>query len=273
MFLPMKNPYNFFQGNKGSVITLLAIRERGPILFTELEQLIFGENRPKDSWSRFLGHLLLKVRDLVESGLVDVKGIDSNIFVSVSPVELLHELGKISLTASQSLHAIQTILDVSLTEEVARPDYSIRVAPIFGKPIEKEAHPWSDIFVMMPFLDEMEPVYTDHILPIASKLKISCSRGDDFFSSNSIMQEVWSAIYYCKIGIADCTGRNPNVFYEIGMAHSLGKRCILLAQSIDDIPFDLRHLRTIIYEYTPRGMKMLEKILRSTLQAELQIKG
>ncbi|MEM9216867.1 MAG: hypothetical protein AAGD25_21270 [Cyanobacteria bacterium P01_F01_bin.150] len=122
--------------------------------------------------------------------------------------------------------------------------------------------------MIMPFRNSLEPIYTDHILKVVDELGLSCERGDDFFSSQSIIDEIWAAIFFSKICIADCTGRNPNVFYELGMAHTVGKSVILITQSIEDIPFDIRHRRSIIYEYTPRGMEKFEKSLRKTLENE-----
>ena len=81
------------------------------------------------------------------------------------------------------------------------------------------------------------------------------------------MADIWSAIKAAKIIIADCTGRNPNVFYEIGLAHAIGKKVVLITQSMDDIPFDLRQLRTIVYEYSPRGMKSFEDTLKRTIES------
>jgi hypothetical protein len=81
------------------------------------------------------------------------------------------------------------------------------------------------------------------------------------------MRDIWSAIHAARIVVADCTGRNPNVFYEIGLAHAIGRYTILISQSIDDVPFDLRHLRIILYEYTPRGMEKFEKALIETMKS------
>jgi len=61
-------------------------------------------------------------------------------------------------------------------------------------------------------------------------------------------------------------GKNPNVFYEIGIAHTLGKQTVLITQRLADIPFDLRHLRVIPYEYTPKGMQKFETSLTETLR-------
>ena len=66
--------------------------------------------------------------------------------------------------------------------------------------------------------------------------------------------------------IADCTGRDPNVFYEIGVAHTVGKPVVLITQSADDVPFDLRAIRFIEYQYTPPGMRVFEERLKITLK-------
>ena len=79
------------------------------------------------------------------------------------------------------------------------------------------------------------------------------------------MGDIWSAIFLAYCIIADCTGRNPNVFYEMGIAHTIGKRIILITQDEEDVPFDIRAIRFIKYEFTPRGMKQLERKLTATL--------
>jgi hypothetical protein len=66
--------------------------------------------------------------------------------------------------------------------------------------------------------------------------------------------------------VADCTDRNPNVFYEIGLAHAIGKPTILLTQREEDVPFDLRHWRYIAYQLTPRGMKEFEAKFKQTVR-------
>jgi hypothetical protein len=89
----------------------------------------------------------------------------------------------------------------------------------------------------MPFTSELGPIYEDHIKKVIVDLRLTVGRADDFFSAGSIVQEVWSAIKAASIIIADCTGRNPNVFYEIGISHTIGKDTILITQSIDDVLF------------------------------------
>ena len=62
------------------------------------------------------------------------------------------------------------------------------------------------------------------------------------------------------------TGRNPNVMYEIGMAHTVGKPVVMITQNREDVPFDLKHYRYIVYEYTPRGCQLLEEKLIGTVK-------
>ena len=81
------------------------------------------------------------------------------------------------------------------------------------------------------------------------------------------MQDIWVSICNSRLVIADCTGRNANVFYEIGLAHSVGTPVLLITQSPDDIPFDLRSIRYISYEYTPRGMVAFESALAASIDS------
>lgn len=67
--------------------------------------------------------------------------------------------------------------------------------------------------------------------------------------------------------IADVTGRNPNVFYELGMAHVVKDKVVLITQNIGDVPFDLRHFRYIVYRPTPKGTAKLRKTLLETISA------
>jgi hypothetical protein len=95
---------------------------------------------------------------------------------------------------------------------------------------------------------------------------LSIKRGDDFFGAEAVMGDIWSAILHAKVVVAECTGRNPNVFYEIGLAHAVGTPVILVTQKAQDVPSDLRAIRYIKYQYTPRGMQAFEKALAATIE-------
>ena len=75
------------------------------------------------------------------------------------------------------------------------------------------------------------------------------------------MEDIWSGINVAKLVIADITGRNPNVLYELGITHTVGKPFVLLTQSAKDIPFDLNQFRHIIYEDNMEGYETLRSNL------------
>jgi hypothetical protein len=129
---------------------------------------------------------------------------------------------------------------------------------------------YRDAFVIMPFKKEMRPIYDDHIVSACKELSLSVGRADDFFKAHAVMADVWGAIQHAKVIVADCTGRNPNVFYEMGMAHVLGKPVVLVSQNARDIPFDIRSIRHILYKYTPRRMKSFRETLKEALRASTE---
>lgn len=128
----------------------------------------------------------------------------------------------------------------------------------FGLPLPHSQYK-SDIFMLMPFTVQLlNEVYQHHVSKVATSLKLTIKRADDFFSKREIVKEIWSAINAAQIIVADCTGKNPNVFYEIGMAHSIGKPTIIITMNEEDVPYDLRHIRYIPYVSTPGGLISLE---------------
>ncbi len=133
---------------------------------------------------------------------------------------------------------------------------SLTFAPIWDTPIDISQFK-ADIFVMMPFKSEMKHLYETCMKPAAQSLNMSINRGDDFFTKHPIVKDIWSAIYHCRMVIADCTGKNANVFYELGMTHTVGKPVILIAQNTSDIPFDIQGHRYIIYTDMPEGLTKL----------------
>lgn len=135
---------------------------------------------------------------------------------------------------------------------------------LFGKPLGASQFE-CDVFMVMPFADKFTSIYENHIKPIVKAQNLEIIRGDDFYTKQSIMRDIWSAIVACKFVIAECTDKNANVFYELGIAHTIGRPAILITQSIDDIPFDLRHIRAIEYEDSIKGKKKLESDLSDAI--------
>jgi hypothetical protein len=79
-------------------------------------------------------------------------------------------------------------------------------------------------FVLMPFSPDMDPIYEDVLIPVLRKLALRPVRADEIFNNRQIMDDIWDNIERSRVIIADLTGKNPNVFYETGIAHAPGQR-------------------------------------------------
>jgi hypothetical protein len=102
-------------------------------------------------------------------------------------------------------------------------------------------------FVVSPFGEPYDSYFVRIIKPALDQSGFYAVRGDSLFRPASIMDDIWLGIREAKILIAELTGRNPNVFYELGLAHALSKPVILISSNIDDVPFDLRSIRVLLY--------------------------
>lgn len=102
-------------------------------------------------------------------------------------------------------------------------------------------------FVIMPFAPEFEEIYNLFIATTLIESGFEVSRADDILSQRNILEDIVRSIIDSDLIVADLTGKNPNVYYELGLAHALGKPVILLIQSIEDLPFDLRSYRVVTY--------------------------
>ena len=103
-------------------------------------------------------------------------------------------------------------------------------------------------FVIMPFGPPFDRYFKNIFVPAIEDAGLRPIRGDSIFMPSAIMPDIWRFLSEAKVLIADLTGRNPNVFYELGLAHALQKPVILVAGSLDDVPFDLRGLRVLGYD-------------------------
>lgn len=102
-------------------------------------------------------------------------------------------------------------------------------------------------FVVMPFDSLFQIQYERVIRPAVEELGLKCVRGDELYSKPQVMSDIWRSIRTSRLIIAELTGKNPNVFYEIGLAHAIGKPIILLTRNENDVPFDLKSLRYRYY--------------------------
>lgn len=121
------------------------------------------------------------------------------------------------------------------------------------------------VSVMMPFDSGFAPVYRA-IQSAATTAGMQCSRADDFWEESVVVQDIFNLIFRSQIVVVDFTGKNPNVMYETGIAHTLGKKVVPLTQVIDHIPFDLRHHRALTYHSNSQGLEKLTSDLSVRLQ-------
>lgn len=125
-------------------------------------------------------------------------------------------------------------------------------------------------FVLMPFQTTFDDIYRLGIQAAAEKSGMIATRVDEqVFHNEGILERIYNQIEAADFIIADMTGKNPNVFYEVGYAHAKGKLCVLLTQRADDIPFDLRHHRHIVYGSSISSLKAKLTVDLVTLKAEL----
>lgn len=103
-------------------------------------------------------------------------------------------------------------------------------------------------FVLMPFDRNFEDIYHLGIKAVANELGVVAERVDEQHFSETILERIYRQIENCDFVIAEMTGRNPNVFYEVGYAHAKAKLCSLITQSAGDIPFDLKHHPHVVYD-------------------------
>lgn len=174
-----------------------------------------------------------------------------------------------SIHVSDTWRDFQGGLGLSLHDlvKVCRNGQGLAVTPLFGRPSKTEDH--SDIFVIMPFKPEYDVVYTDHVRKVANQLGLSVARADDRLDSGEIMKAVWADIFHAKVVLAECTERNANVFYELGIVHTLGKPTVMIRRKGNNAPFDIAGLRWIEYEYTPPGMSEFEQRLTAVMKKQL----
>lgn len=125
----------------------------------------------------------------------------------------------------------------------------------------------------MPFQEGLTAVYEHGIKPLVESMGMQCKRADEIYSSQGILGDIWDSMQSAEIVIADLTGKNPNVMYELGLCHALWKRVILLSQNRDDVPFDLRAWRVLWYDFTFAGAARLKEELHRAIEALRLDKG
>ncbi len=118
---------------------------------------------------------------------------------------------------------------------------------LFGPPVVPAAQRKASCFIVMPFSEAWSGEVHRVIANTCVEADVRAVRGDDLFTPTDILDDIWNAIHAADFIVADITGRNPNVLYELGIAHTLAKPVLILSRNAADIPIDLATRRVILY--------------------------
>lgn len=142
------------------------------------------------------------------------------------------------------------------------------ICPIFRSRVEHVDEKLG--FVIMPFTDEkLSGVYENVIQPTLEEEGYQALRADEVYGP-VVMEDIWTKTCQAGFVIADLTGTNPNVMYELGIAHTLGKPVVTITQDIENLPFDTQHHRTHPYANDASGLGDLRKTLRKAIPEVVQ---
>ena len=126
-------------------------------------------------------------------------------------------------------------------------------------------------FVVMPFGGQFDEIYDQIYKPALQEVGLKPLRADDIYDNQPIIQDIKKSIQNATLILAEVTGRNPNVNYELGIAHGLGKEVIIVTSNREDIPSDYRHLRYLHYNSSGIGWdRTLSRELVTTLKTVLE---
>lgn len=215
-----------------------------------------------DVYSHFRGEYLPDAQ-FISNTLVDTFSI---------PLEKVPEFLEVFIADLKAAELIeekdgkQRVLDATHSSNTAT-DNSATIAKLAKGASVKEG---DTCFVMMPFAAPLGSYFGTIWEPAIKKAGLKAVRADDAaFGPGKIIDQIYRAIRDSKVLIAELTTKNPNVFYELGLAHALEKPVVLVSGSEQDNPFDLRHIRVIFYDTTDPfwGQKLIDKVAENILSA------
>ncbi len=122
-------------------------------------------------------------------------------------------------------------------------------------------------FVIAPFGHPFDEYYEKVLTPAIKDAGFLPLRADEINKPGVIVNQIWHGITSASVCLAEVTGRNPNVMYELGLAHAAGKPVVPIVQNVNDLPFDLRAIRFIVYDVnSPTWADELRRKVTSMLQ-------
>lgn len=100
----------------------------------------------------------------------------------------------------------------------------------------------------MPFGSPYDGYYNEVFCHAIRDAGLVPERGDDLSRPSIIISDIWNSIMKCRIVLADLTKKNPNVFYELGIAHAIGRHAVLVAEKGTKLPFDVNSIRVNFFD-------------------------
>ena len=186
--------------------------------------------------------------------------------------DYLFEKGLEDYSEGQFAGSVNNLLRNKKIEKVNRGTYKIAGENLTG---EGRGSVMKKCFVVSPIGDagtdirkNADQLYQHINKPVCEKCGFAAQRVDEFNTSNSITQEILDALNDYDLVIADLTGHNPNVFFEIGYRTKSQKPIIHLKRKDETIPFDVSSIRTFEYDLTDLDMvtatkDRLEQVIRN----------
>lgn len=185
----------------------------------------------------------------------------------VDPICVAFPISYLSRQAEELEEAhtkVASVLVEPAKEDVDRKRRIVRANPIFhGRDftIERDL-----CFVLMEFNAPYTEIYDSLIRPTVEGEGFRCLKSDDIFATTSVIEDIWANINKASLIIAEISSNNPNVMYELGVCHTVGKNVMMLTQDPDAIPFNFRHMRAYPYVNDIPGSDDLKKNIASVIQ-------
>lgn len=126
-------------------------------------------------------------------------------------------------------------------------------------------------FVIMPFANEYDSVFSAAIRPAAEANGYRCERADSYSIPQNVPSEVVKAIISSDLVIADISEPSPNVYYELGVSHCVGNKTITITCKVDTLPFDLATWRAIPYRNQTGELDVLRLRLNESIRSQSKI--
>jgi len=229
------------------------------VLGAHIDPIYFGINEGSSAYSIKAWNTTKRIYiPLNESGLRNT--IPLNEFLKI----------EINIDGSLAVLKVNNVEVLHATVNINRAPLTLAFWGAGGAEVRnvKISHVRPKVFAVMQFTEEFNELYKEVIEPVCENFELEVIRADDIYNNGLIIQDIINSINEASIIIADITPDNPNVYYEVGYSHAVGKPVILLCDNNrEKLPFDISGFRTIFYKNKISGKSAVEAQLKKHLEA------